>query len=72
MDQGKLPPLMREKKNLPAILRSDSKLISLSDRILLLVACRPHVCVKRACAVGIARRGAQIGRLGAPCKAGGR
>ena len=62
----------RYKKNLRAILRSDSELISLSDRILLLVACRPRVRVKRACAVGIARRGAQIGRLGAPCKAGGR
>ena len=61
----------RNKKNLRAVLRSGSELVSLSDRILLLVACRPHVCVKRACAVGIARRGAQIGRLRAPCKAGG-
>ncbi len=61
----------RHKKNLRAILRSDSELMSLSDRILLLVACRPGVRVKRACAVGMARRGAQIGRLGAPCKAGG-
>ena len=50
---------------------SGSELISLSDRILLLVACRPRVRVKRACAVGMARRGAQKGRLGAPCKAGG-
>ena len=61
----------RYKKNLRAILRSDSELISLSDRILLLVACRPRVRVTRACAVGMARRGAQIGILGAPCKAGG-
>ena len=61
----------REKKNLRAILRSDGELISLPIRILLLVACRPRVRVKRACAVGMARRGAQIGRLGAPCKAGG-
>ena len=61
----------REKKNLRATLRSGSELISLSDRILLLVACRPRVRVKRACAVGMARRGAQKGRLGAPCKAGG-
>ena len=62
----------RHKKNLRATLRSGSELISLSDRILLLVACRPRARVIRACAVGIARRGAQIGRLGAPCKAGGR
>jgi len=61
----------RYKKNLRAILRSDSELISLSDRILLLVACRPRVRVTRACAVGTARRGAQIGILGASCKAGG-
>jgi hypothetical protein len=65
----------RKKKNLHAILRSGSELISLSDRIILLlvrVACRPRVpqAVKRARAVGIARRGAQIRRLGAPCKAG--
>ena len=33
-------------------------------------ACRPRARVIRACAVGIARQGAQIGRLGAPCKAG--
>ena len=59
------------KKNLRAILRSGSELVSLCARILLLVACRPRVRVKRACAVGMARRGAQIGRLGAPCKAGG-
>ena len=32
---------------------------------------RPRVRVKRACAVGMARRGAQKGRLEAPCKAGG-
>ena len=50
---------------------SGSELISLSDRILLLVACRPRVRVKRACAVGMVRRGAQIGRLGSPCKAAG-
>ncbi len=62
----------RERKNLRATLRSGSENVSLSDQILLLVACRPRVQVKRACAVGIARRGAQIGRLGAPCKAGGR
>ena len=61
----------REKKNMHATLRSGSELISLSDRILLLVACRPSVRVKRACAVGMARRGAQKGRLGAPCNAGG-
>ncbi len=56
--------------NLHAILRSGSELVSLSDRILLLVACRPRAHVIRACAVSIARRGAQKGRLGAPCKAG--
>jgi hypothetical protein len=61
----------RNKKNLHAILRSGSELVSLPDRILLLIACRPRARVIRACAVGIARRGAQIGRLGAPCKAGG-
>ncbi len=61
----------RNKKSLHAILRARSELISLSDRILLLVACRPRARVIRACAVGIARRGAQIGRLGAPCKDGG-
>ncbi len=62
----------RNKKNLHAILRSGSELASLSDRILLLIACRPRARVVRACAVGVARRGAQMGRLGAPCKAGGR
>jgi hypothetical protein len=31
---------------------------------------RPRARVIRACAVGTARRGARIGRLGAPCKAG--
>ena len=62
----------RNKKNLHATLRSGSELVSLSDRMLLLAACRPRVRVKRACAVGMVRRGAQIGRLGAPCKAGGR
>ena len=61
----------RNKKNLHATLRSGSELVSLPDRILLLIACRPRARVIRACAVGIARRGAQIGRLGAPCKAGG-
>jgi hypothetical protein len=63
----------RERKNVRATLRSGSELVSesFSDQTLLLVACRPRVRVKRACAVGIARRGAQIGRLGAPCKAGG-
>ena len=61
----------RNKQNLRAVRRSGSEFISLSDRILLLVACRPRARVKRACAVGTARRGAQIGRLGAPCKAGG-
>ena len=61
----------REKKNPCATLRSGSELVSLSDRILLLAACRPRVRVKRACAVGMVRRGAQIGRLGSPCKAGG-
>ena len=60
------------KKNLRSILPSGSELVSLSGRMLLLVACRPRARVIRACAVGIARRGAQIGRLGAPCKAGGR
>ena len=62
----------RNKKSLRATLRSGSELVPLADQILLLVACMPRVRVKRACAVGIARRGAQIGRLGAPCKAGGR
>ena len=67
----------RNKKNLHAVpsLRSGSELVSLPDRILLqillLIACRPRARVIRARAVGIARRGAQIGRLGAPCKAGG-
>ncbi len=61
----------RNKKNLHATLPSGSEPVSLSDRILLLVACRPRARVVRACAVGVARRGAQIGRLGAPCKAGG-
>ena len=62
----------RHKKNLRATLRSGSEFISLSDRILLLVACRPRARVIRACAVGIARRGARKGRLGTPCKAGRR
>ena len=62
----------RNKKNLHAILRSGSELVSLSDRMLLLAACRPRVRVERACAVGMVRWGAQIGRLGSPCKAGGR
>ena len=61
----------REKKNLRATLRSGGELAPWSDWILLLAACRQRARVKRACAVGIARRGAQIGRLGAPCKAGG-
>ena len=61
----------RYKKNLHATLRSGSELVSLTDRILLLTACRPRAHVIRACAVGIARPGAQIGRLGASCKAGG-
>ncbi len=61
----------RQKKNMHATLRSGSELISLSDRTLLLVACRPRVRVKRACAVVMARRGAQKERLGAPCNAGG-
>ena len=61
----------RNKKNLRATLRSGSEPVSLCDRILLLVACRPRVRVKRACAVGMAIRGAQIRRPGAPCKAGG-
>jgi hypothetical protein len=62
----------RNKKHLHAILRSGSELVSPSERMLLLAACRPGARVLRACAVGIARRGAQleIGRLGAPCKAG--
>jgi hypothetical protein len=62
----------RNKTNLQPILCSGSELVRLFDRILLLVACRPRARVIRACAVGIARRGAQIGRLGVPCKAGGR
>ena len=62
----------RNKNDICAILRSGSELVPLSDRILLLVACRPRVRGIRACAVGTARRGARIGRLGAPCKAGGR
>ncbi len=62
----------RNKKNLCAILRSCSELVSRSDRILLLIACRPRARVIRAYAVATARRGlgARIGRLGAPCKAG--
>ena len=60
----------RKKKNQRETLRSGSELLSLSHRILLLVACRPRARVKRACAVGIARRGAQTGRLGSSCKAG--
>ncbi len=51
---------------------SGSELVSLSDRIMLLVACRPRARVVRACAVGVARWGDQMGRLGAPCKAGQR
>jgi hypothetical protein len=51
-------------------LRSGSELVSLPDRILLMVACRLCARVIHACDVGIARRGAQIGRLGEPCKAG--
>jgi hypothetical protein len=66
----------RDKKNLRAILRSGSELVSLSYRILLLIACRPRARVIRACAVGIARPGTRIlvGRLlvGASRKAGGR
>jgi hypothetical protein len=60
----------RNKPNLHATLRSasGSELVSLSDRILLLVACRPRTRVVCACAVGVARRGTQIGGLGAPCK----
>jgi hypothetical protein len=38
----------RNKRMLHAILRSDSKLVSLSDRILLLVACRPRARVPSA------------------------
>ena len=49
---------------------SGSEFIPLSDRILLLVACMPRARVVRACAVGIARRGAQIGRLGGQSKKG--
>ena len=60
----------RKKKNQRETLRSGSELLSLSHRILLLVACRPRARVKRACAVGIARRGAQTGRLGSSCEAG--
>ena len=61
----------RNKKNMRVTLCSGSELVSVCDLILHLVACRPRARVIRACAVGIARRGAQIGRLGAPCKAGG-
>ena len=50
----------RNKKNLHAIFCSGSELVSLSDHLRLLVACRPRACVIRTCAVGIARRGAQI------------
>ena len=50
----------RNKKNLHAMLRSSSELVSLSDHLRLLVACRPRARVIRACAVSIARRGAQI------------
>ena len=60
----------RNKRELRAFLRSGSELVSLSDRILLMVACRLCARVIHACDVGIARRGAQIGRLGEPCKAG--
>jgi hypothetical protein len=54
----------RHKKNLRETPRSGSELVSLalSDRILLLIACRPRARVKRACAVGVARPGARIGR----------
>jgi hypothetical protein len=62
----------RNKKNLRSILRSGSELVSLSDRMVLLVACRPRARVIRSCAVGVARPGARIGRLGASCKVGGR
>ena len=46
--------------------------VALAGRLLLLVACRSRARVIRACAVavGIAKRGAQIRRLGASCKAG--
>ena len=47
----------RYKKNLRAILRSDSELISLSDRILLLVACRPTC----SCHTRLCRRHGQTG-----------
>jgi hypothetical protein len=48
----------RNKKNLHAILpsRSGSELVSLPDRILLLIACRPRARVMRACAVGVGRQ----------------
>ena len=62
----------RHKTTLDAILRSGSELVSLSDRLLRLLARRPRAFVTRASAVCIARRGAQIGTLGAPCKAGPR
>ena len=62
----------RNERNLHATLRCASGLVSLSDRIPPPVACRPRVCVKPTCAVGMVRRGAQIGRLGSPCKAAGR
>ncbi len=52
----------RSTRGLRAFLRSGSELVSLSDRILLLVACRLRARVIHACDVGIARRGAQIGR----------
>ena len=50
----------RNKKNLHAIFCSGSELVSLSGHLRLLVACRPRARVRRACAVSIARRGAQI------------
>jgi hypothetical protein len=58
-----------------AVFRFRSALVSVSGRILrlLLVACRSSRAGARvihACAVGTARRGARIGRPGAPCKAG--
>jgi hypothetical protein len=56
----------RHKTTLDAILRSGSELVSLSDRLLRLLARRPRAFVTRASAVCIARRGARIGRLGAP------
>ncbi len=48
----------RHKRNLRATLRSDSELISSSDRILLLVACRPRVRVSHT---HLCRRHGQTG-----------